>query len=354
MHDGDELSERLVSWYRKGNRRLPWRDEPTPWNVLLSELMLQQTRVETVLPYFARFKARWPTLEAFAAADEEEVLKEWAGLGYYSRARNLLKAARAAVEAGGIPGDADGLRSLPGVGPYTAGAVASIAFGRAEPAVDGNVERVLSRVDAREADPKSPSGRASLEARARELLRRQPPGDVNQALMELGATVCTPRSPSCPRCPWADVCEGRAKGIAETLPRKKPKPPPRPAWAVAGLLRREGRLLMGRRPEGLLGGLWEPVGAVWSGASDPGEAVRQAFRERAGLEVRVRADLGEVVHVFTHRRLSLRVFAVEGPGEPALGEGYDAIGWVDPARPHVGLSKLALKALALGTPTLFS
>jgi A/G-specific adenine glycosylase len=343
----DDLRERLVPWFRATARDLPWRRDPRPYPVLLSELMLQQTRVETVIPYFERFLARWPTVEALAAASDEEVLQAWAGLGYYRRARALLAAARAAVAAGGIPSHPDGLAALPGVGPYTAGAVASIAFGLPAPAVDGNVERVISRVDARDEDPRSRTGRAAIVDRVRAIHAPGVASEVTQGLMELGATICTPRSPRCGACPWADACVGRATGIAAELPRLPPRKAPVDVRGVAGILVREGRVLVGRRPPGLLGGLWEPVGAELGADEDAPSALGAAFARRAGLRVEVGPRLGQVVHVFTHRRLTLDVHAVAGAGEPGSDGSYEALAWLDPARPELALSKLAVRALAL-------
>ena len=335
----------LLAWYRGAARDLPWRRDPTPYHVLLSELMLQQTRVDTALPYFERFTARWPTLEALAEADEDDVLREWAGLGYYARARNLLRCARAAVAGCGLPDDLDGLRALPGIGPYTAGAIASIAFGVRTPLVDGNVERVLSRLDALTADPRR-EGRQPLWDRAAGLHEGLDgaPGDLNQALMELGATVCTHKAPRCGRCPLAAGCAGRADPGA--YPVKAPKPPPKPVWAVAGLLRSGRSVLLGRRRKGgLLGGLWEPVRADLAAGAHPEDALLAAFLA-AGFQVRVTAGLGEVVHVFTHRRLACSVYALEGEGTPRPGGPYDEVRWLaDPEQ--VGLSALARRILAM-------
>jgi A/G-specific adenine glycosylase len=343
------LRAALLRWYGGAARELPWRSAPTPYHVLLSELMLQQTRVETVIPYFQRFIARWPTLEALAAADEQDVLSEWAGLGYYRRARNLKRAAEAAVARGGLPASVEGLLELPGVGPYTAGAIASIAFGLPVGAVDGNVERVLSRVDAREQNPRSPAGARALRARAAELSQAGVASEVTQALMELGATVCTPRKPSCARCPWETMCLGRARGVAESLPRLPERRRPTELRGVAGLLRRADGVLVGRRPPGLLGGLWEPVMGEYDGDLSPAVAVTRVFAARAGLPVRVVRPLGQVVHVFTHRRLSLEVFEVEALGaEPLGGDGsYEALGTWEANRSGQPLSKLAEKVLAL-------
>ena len=338
------LSDDLLTWYDTHRRALPWRDEPTPYRVLLSELMLQQTRVETVIPYFERFVTRWPTLEDLAAASEDEVLQEWAGLGYYRRARALHGAARAAVEAGGLTGEVRELRALPGIGPYTAGAIASIAFGTQTPVVDGNVERVLCRLRDFGQDPRKAAGRRAVWGFAEELVPADRPGDFNQALMELGATVCRPRRPSCEACPWRASCAGQ--GRAEQLPALPKRKPPVPIIGVAGLLPWGSGVLVARRPPGLLGGLWEPPG-VWP-VEEASEAVLQrAFEERLGLHVRATGKAGTVTHVFSHRRLTLHVHHLEllAIAEPEPHAYYVAAGVVDD--PAVSLSKLARKTLAL-------
>lgn len=335
----------LLAWYDASARVLPWRSDPTPYRVLLSELMLQQTRVDTVLPYFERFVERWPTLEDLAAATEDEVLEAWAGLGYYRRARSLLLAARAAAAHGGLPADPAALRALPGIGPYTSGAVASIAFSVSAPAVDGNVERVLSRLDARRVDPKSAPGRRALEARAVEL-HGDRPGDLNQALMELGALVCTPRAPRCTACPLRALC--RSVGDPESLPVRRPRTPPRPVWAVAGILRVDGGLVLGQRPPGLLGHLWELPGVELASDDDPRQALVRGLAERVGVEVHVGACLGEVTHAFSHRRLTLGVWELAlAAGQPRAASWYLQVRVVDPAEPGVPLSALAVKTLAL-------
>lgn len=343
------LQHNLLAWYDRHRRTLPWREDPTPYHVLLSELMLQQTRVDTVIPYFERFTRRWPTLQDFARATEDEVLTEWAGLGYYSRARNLLKAAQTAVAAGGLTGDPAELRALPGIGPYTAGAIASIAFQTRAPVVDGNVERVLCRLDAIEGDPRSTPIKKALWARAGELVPDDRPGDFNQALMELGATVCSVRSPSCHRCPWQGNCQAHAAGIQEQLPKKAPKKKPVKVRGVSGILRLQGGILVARRPRsGLLGGLWEPPSAIVDTDEGLDAAVVAAFRETVGLHVQVQARLGDVVHVFTHRRLTRTVFEVTpvGAQEPAAIRGYEAVAVLDDEA-DLALSKLARKTLAL-------
>lgn len=341
----------LLPWYAATARDLPWRRDPTPYHVLLSELMLQQTRVDTVIPYFGRFLDRWPTVEALAAADEQEVLHAWAGLGYYRRARSLLACARAAVARGGIPDTAAALEELPGIGPYTAGAIASIAWGRRAPLVDGNVERVISRWYGLDADPRSPAGRRAIWAAVaalHEALRDdEHPGALNQGLMELGAVICAPRSPRCDRCPMAAGCAAFASGDPESLPRLAAKPAPIAVSAAYGLARPGGAWVLGRRPEGLLGGLWEPVGVELAAGDGAEERLREAFAERAGVAATVGPEVGVVRHTFTHRRLVARVFAVTVQGEPRAARWYDEVRVVrDPA--EVPLSTLARKLLACG------
>ncbi|MEN9785707.1 MAG: A/G-specific adenine glycosylase, partial [Pseudomonadota bacterium] len=272
----------LLAWYRAHRRRMPWRDAVSPYRTLVSEVMLQQTRVETVIPYFERFVATWPDFEALAAAPLADVLARWSGLGYYRRARMLHAAAQAVVAQGGVPRTPDGLRALPGVGPYTAGAVGSIALGLDMALVDGNVERVLCRHDAR---PEPPATiRRALWARAESLVPPGEAGDHNQALMELGATVCTPTSPACGRCPLARGCAGRAEP-ARYPARVAKRAVPEAHCHVARVVEDGAVLLVRRAGTGLLGGLWELPGSVPSPvAEDPGVLVT-ALRRRAGMEV---------------------------------------------------------------------
>lgn len=319
----------LLGWYRAHRRRLPWREEVSPYRTLVSELMLQQTRVETVIPYFERFMTDFPTVEALAAAPEERVLERWSGLGYYARARNLQAAARAVVARGGFPTDLEGLRALPGVGPYTAGAVASIALGLDAPVVDGNVERVLSRIFAWEKATKTQLWEAAAGA-----LPPGEAGDYNQALMELGATLCTPKGARCLLCPLRSDC----RGDPERHPAAKVKKEVPRAEAAAVALWRDGRLLLGRRPSpGLLAGLWElPT------AEDPARALA-----RVGLEGQAGPLLGEVRHVFTHLHLLTRVYAARAEGE-AWPAGYPDLRWAPvEALDGMALSTLARKTLRL-------
>jgi len=307
--------------------------------------MLQQTRVETVLPYYARFLARFPDVASLARAEIDEVLGLWTGLGYYSRARNLHRAAQVVVErhGGELPDDAGSLRALPGIGPYTAGAVASIAFDRPEPIVDGNVARVLSRLLGIREDIAAADSRKRLWQEAAALADGPEPGALNQALMELGATVCTPRAPRCEACPVARACDARRAGDAESLPYKPRRTRVREVDAVAALVLRRGRALAVRRPDtGLLAGMWElPGGDVAAGESAP-DAIARTLAERVGLQVAEARALGRVEHGFTHIALRLHVFHCRvGAGRVRL-RGPTAHRWLAPAE---------LRALPQGGPT---
>jgi A/G-specific adenine glycosylase len=305
------LRRRLLAWYDAGHRELPWRSPQhgaDPYRVFLAEVMLQQTQVATVVPYFERFVARFPTLAALAAADEDEVLALWSGLGYYARGRNLVAAAREArARHGGLPASLPALRALPGFGPYTAGAVASIAFAIPAPAVDGNVARVLARLFAVEGAPASRDFRRRVDALAADLVHRRRPGDLNQALMELGATVCA-RRPACGRCPVAAACAARAAGRAAELPAARARPVRRPLVLACAIVRARGRILLARRPAGgLFGGLWAPPSVEVAEGGDAAAALAGALREQ-GLRCAVGPEVGACARTLTHRALSLRAF----------------------------------------------
>jgi A/G-specific adenine glycosylase len=298
----------LLAWYDRHRRDLPWRappgQRPDPYRVWLSEIMLQQTTVPTVGPYFERFAARWPTLGALAAASLDEVLHAWQGLGYYARARNLHACARAVVARhdGQIPDDVAALRALPGIGDYTAAAIAAIAFGRPLPAVDGNVERVVARIFA-EATP-LPAAKPHLRALAASLVPAERAGDFAQAVMDLGAMICTPRRPRCVLCPWRDACAAAASGIAEALPVQAAKAArPLRYGAAFWLFRPDGAVLLRRRPEhGLLGGMIELPSTEWRAAPwNESEAIVEA----APVATAWAALPGSVTHGFTHFRLEL-------------------------------------------------
>jgi A/G-specific adenine glycosylase len=242
------IRRRLLAWYRKHKRDLPWRRTGDPYRIWISEIMLQQTRVAAVLPYYARFLARFPDVQALAEAGEQDLLAAWAGLGYYSRARNLQKAAKSIVEMGEFPRDHSSLRALPGVGDYTAAAVASIAFGLPHAAMDGNVARVLSRLAPQLGDIKSDAVRKRLRAFAGVLLDRKQPGEFNQALMELGATVCVPKRPLCERCPVRQYCEARKQGLENQLPVRGARPSTDQRGKKLLVIERAGQVLFWQRP----------------------------------------------------------------------------------------------------------
>lgn len=342
-------ADALVDWYHRNARVLPWRSNPRPWHVLLSELMLQQTRVDTVIPYYLRFLERWPTVEAFASAPLEEVLEAWAGLGYYRRARHLHAAATAAAARGGIPRDYEALLLLPGVGAYTAGAVASIAYEIAVPAVDGNVERVFSRCLAYGGRVNSAEGKQVIREAAARLLDGHSPRAVNQAIMELGATVCTPRAPRCGECPLSEECRAALAGAAEKYPIKAAKSPPRAVRAVAAWVEGPEGVLLAKRPEhGLLAGMWELPCGEWDGSGDPPEVLRELLAVRVGISARIGRRLGAVRHLFTHRHLDLEVYLVaDWLGSPRASESYPAVTWARSPYAGLPLSTLARKTLAL-------
>jgi A/G-specific adenine glycosylase len=310
------LRRRLLAWYDAHRRDLPWRypqRAADPYRVWLAEALLQQTRVAAAIPYFYRLVQRFPTLEALAAAREEEVLALWSGLGYYARARNLHAAAREALRRhGGLPASLEALRALPGFGPYTAGAVASIAFAIPAPAVDGNVARVLSRLFLVAGDPARARTRARLQALAEALVDPERPGDLNQALMELGATSCGPAAPACARCPVAPLCAARAAGRAREIPRPRRRPAPRPLVLACAVVRRRGALLVARRPaRGLFGGLWSPPLVEIAPGADAARALEEGLRAAHGIDARAGVELAACERTLTHRALALRAYACE-------------------------------------------
>ncbi len=327
----------LAAWFSEVQRPMPWREtgpdgRRDPYRVWLSEVMLQQTRVDQARPYYERFVAAFPTVEALAAADLDAVLKAWEGLGYYSRARNLHRAAREVADrfGGQVPDTEEAIRSLPGVGPYTAAAVLSLAYGRPLAVLDGNVIRVLARVFAVADDVTSGRTRRRLQALADALLDADHPGRFNESLMELGATVCTPAAPACPACPLHDVCAAFASGDPERYPvARKKKLVPHHDVAVGVIFDEAGRVLVQKRPEeAMLGGLWEFPG----GKAEPGEALpdacRRELREELGIEVEVGEALARIEHAYSHFRITLWAFRCRIVAGTPLHHTGQPIRWV--------------------------
>ncbi len=304
-------SQLLLDWYDRVKRDLPWRHTQNPYHIWLSEIMLQQTRVETVKGYYARFLEWFPTVADLARAPQEQVLKAWEGLGYYSRARNLQKAAQVIMaEHGGVfPSAYEEILALPGIGPYTAGAIGSIAFGLCEPAVDGNVYRVASRFFGVREDVGIPRVQKEIQKLVKASIPQDRPGDYNQALMELGATHCCPGTPACDLCPWNGRCDACQEGDADVLPIHEKKKPPKAVDMAVCLLTNEGRVYVTRREERMLNGLY--VFHLIEEETQP-ERVGEMLGE-SGFQCRFIADLGEAKHVFTHRVWNMRIlhFALE-------------------------------------------
>ncbi|MDY3764321.1 MAG: A/G-specific adenine glycosylase [Candidatus Ventricola sp.] len=302
------FTQTILSWYDQGHRDLPWRRTQDPYRIWISEIMLQQTRAETVVSYYERFLARYPTVQDLASAPEEELLKAWEGLGYYSRARSLQKAAKEIVAryGGQLPADLEKLRALPGIGDYTAGAIASIAFGIPAAAVDGNVERVLCRWDAIKDEVGTPTVRRQIAARAQALVPPDRPGAFANAMMEMGATMCTPKNPKCLLCPVREGCMGFAQGIAQELPRKAKKKAQRVENRAVLLVFCDNRVLIVKRQEKLLGGLFVFPDVLEE--SDPARLC-QAL-EALGIRAAYDEKLGHARHVFTHLIWEMDVHAV--------------------------------------------
>jgi A/G-specific adenine glycosylase len=341
------IARSLCAWFEASARDLPWRRTRDPYAIWLSEIMLQQTRVDTVVPYYERFLGRYPDAASLARAEVDDVLSMWSGLGYYRRARELHAAAREVVEryGGKLPSEASELKKLPGIGAYTAGAISSIAFGRAEALVDGNVARVLSRIEGIEDDVRSVAGTKRLWATAMRLVPADKPGMFNESLMELGATVCTPRDPACGACPVRWACEAARTGRQNVLPVVGARAKVPVVKMVAAVVRHGREVLFARRAEGgLFGGLWEPPMVEAPSLRGALEALRGAGITAAGLR-----KLGKVRHVLSHRELDVVVAGVEVRSRyevPALSTApYERAAWLDPAAAGVGISTLARKVL---------
>lgn len=343
--DADGPPARLLAWYDVARRDLPWRRRTRPWAVWVSEIMLQQTRVETVVPYFERFLARFPDPAALAAAPLEEALALWSGLGYYRRCRQLHAAAREVVaRGGGIPRSAAELERLPGIGPYTAAAIASIAFGETVAVFDGNVARVMARLRAHVGSAETAAARRDLMAVATAHLDRRRPGDSNQALMELGATLCTPRAPRCGECPLAEGCLGRAGGDPESHPAPRRRPATVSAVETVALVETAGRMLFVRRPEDAprLAGLWE----LPTVAGD-GTGAEVALAAALGGRWRLGEERARLAHAITTRRITMTARAARVEGEE-VAEGREAAWWTPEEareRPLTGASRKVLERL---------
>ena len=327
------FSSPLLRWYHKNKRAMPWRDTRDPYRILVSEIMLQQTQVQTVIPYYHRFLKAFPTFHALANAPLDRVLKQWEGLGYYSRARNLHALAKDVVKnhRGQLPRRYDEVLALPGIGRYTAGAVLSIAFDQHFPVLDGNVQRVLTRCSLIEENVKDSATQKKLWALATQLLPKKETGNYNQALMELGATVCTPRAPSCSQCPLRRGCKALKAGRQEEFPVKD-KAKAVPQFKIgAGIIWNGNKILIGQRPlKGLLGGLWEFPG----GKLEPGETlaqcVKREIKEELDVTVKVGKKVAEVPHAYSHFKIVLHAFdCVYQSGRPKA-IGCRAWKWVTP------------------------
>ncbi len=325
------LASLLLDWYRPSARRLPWRGDHDPYRIWVSEVMLQQTRVETVIPYYQRWLERFPTLSSLAAASLQETLSIWEGLGYYSRARNMHRTAQIVVAQmnGQLPSEAASLRKLPGIGRYTAAAIASIAFGQDEATLDGNIRRVLARVFDVSEPARSPKGERSLWDLAVANLPAGKAGDYNQALMDLGALVCTPRAPACERCPVSEICQARRLGIQEQRPVVSARPPIPHYTVTAAVIQKNGTVLLCQRPlNGLLGGLWEFPGGKTMNGEDLTTCLQREIREELDVEIEVGEPLGVYRHAFTHFRVTLHAFRCQlKTGEPRPVEAND-LRWV--------------------------
>ena len=328
------IQSHLLGWADSALRDLPWRQVRDPYRVWVSEVMLQQTRVETVIPYYLRWMKRFPTIEALAQADLGEVLKSWEGLGYYARGRNMHRSARLVIEehGGRLPDNRDDLLALPGIGSYTVGAVLSLAFGQDAAVLDGNVRRVLSRLFAIGDDPRKAETRKKLWALAELLIPRGKAGRFNEALMDLGATTCTSREPNCGLCPLDTVCRAYALGDTESYPLRTRRKPTPHYNVTAGVIWRDGRLLIAQRPlDGLLGGLWEFPGGKQQPNETLPECLHRELCEELDIKVEVGAKLAVVRHAFTHFRITVYAFECRylSTGDPKTLDVHDWC-WVTP------------------------
>ncbi|NTU75929.1 MAG: A/G-specific adenine glycosylase [Anaerolineaceae bacterium] len=329
----NELAAKLLEWYARHARSLPWRSSRDPYAIWVSEIMLQQTRVETVLPYYERWMQRFPNLQALASAAEQDVLHCWEGLGYYSRARNLHHAAQIVVQdhQGQVPSDRKLLEKLPGIGRYTAGAVASIAFGLNEAALDGNIRRVLSRVFNMDLPARSLEGEKRLWALAIQELPEGKAGDHNQALMDLGSSICTPTKPTCLVCPLVDLCQAAKTGRQEELPVLESRAPVPHITVTAAVIHRDGLVLIARRPpHGLLGGMWEFPGGTQQTDESLQTCLKREIIEELGTQIEVGDAFGVYEHAYTHLKVTLHAFTCVLIGQDPRPLEASELCWVDP------------------------
>ena len=344
------VRRQILAWWDKGHRDMPWRQSRDPYAIWVSEIMLQQTQVATVVPYYRRFLRAFPSVDALAAAPPEAVLKAWEGLGYYSRARNLHRAAQQIIErhGGKVPQGVAALRALAGVGRYTAGAIASIALGHDEPAVDGNIARVLSRLFALTRVSSGAAASATLWKHAAALLPAGKAGDFNQAMMDLGATICLPVGPRCGDCPIRPDCRAHARDLQERIPRTKKARPLPHYLVVAAVLWRRGRILIAHRlAEGLLGGLWELPGGKVNQGEGLTEALVREVREEVGLELAGPVEpLAVIRHAYSHFRITMHVYQCRGVRGRARALASQRVRWVRPTDLGAfAFPKATLKAL---------
>ncbi|MFZ5568793.1 MAG: A/G-specific adenine glycosylase [Thermodesulfobacteriota bacterium] len=348
------LQRELADWYRTAHRRLPWRENTDPYRVWVSEVMLQQTRVETVIPYYQRFMERFPTLKSLADADGETLMKLWEGLGYYSRARNLWQSARILCRdyGGRLPGTREELIRLPGIGDYIAAAVLSIAFQQPAAVVDGNVKRILARLFMEKAAVNDPGAKQTFTALAEGLLDERNPGQFNQAMMELGQRICTPGVPDCPVCPIRSGCRAFRNQMTDDYPRRlRKKSTPLKKMIFAVVMRGECLLILRRPDQGLLGGLWEFPGNEPEGNGAGEEMARAIIHRQTGIRADVLRLLGTVRHAYTHFRISADVYLCGHlSGEVGLN-GHTAHLWVRPEKlREYALHKMIHKMLPLLPP----
>lgn len=342
----ESIGEALLQWYAENARQLPWRGERDPYRILVSEVMLQQTRVETVRPYYQRWIERFPTVEELARADLEEVLQLWEGLGYYRRAHNLHKVARQIREehSGKVPRDPRLLRELPGIGEYTAAAVAAIAFDGDQVALDGNLKRVLARLFGVSDPINQTAVTRELSRRARALMPGGQAADFNQALMDLGALICTPANPECTRCPLSFACQAFQTGQQERIPHRKSKPKIRLVERTALVIVKHERVLAAQRPAGgLLASLWEFPGFETTGGGDSRPIRAPAWAvEHLGLRIRADRDLGQFTHSYTHLKVRERGLLCGWEAGRPRSDGHQAVRWVSRAE----LTELPMGKLA--------